>query len=291
MGSNPKIGTVLFIFFPIFSENNACHTPDDRRLGSCIAYIYCNSVIQLLLQKDPKLDNYVIRSVCGYDKDIPMVCCPFETTSNLFYFSTTPSTVPKLKLPTNDKDKCGMSNGTHGRVVGGVNAQRNSWPWMVALGYYSASSVRFLCAGVLITSLNVLTAAHCIIPSLYFVRLGILDISTDRGFDIYISKSIVHELYHEENIANDISMLKLASPAPISQLVSPICLPFQESFKTMDLTNYQPFVIGWGTTSFKGTRANILQEAQVVVMPEDKCAENYRRYFPKQEFDDTVKNV
>lgn len=63
-------------------------------------------------------------------------------------------------LPTNDRDKCGMTNATKTRVVGGVNAQLGSYPWLAALGYRS-TIIRYLCGGTLITQKHVLTAAHC----------------------------------------------------------------------------------------------------------------------------------
>lgn len=76
---------------------------------------------------------------------------------------TNPQSLPPSapgSLPTNDRDKCGMTNTTKTRVVGGVNAQLGSYPWLAALGY-RLNVIRYLCGGTLITQKHVLTAAHC----------------------------------------------------------------------------------------------------------------------------------
>lgn len=93
--------------------------------------------------------------------------------------SQTPTTLPGaifpgsssssgITLPTFERDQCGMSNATHSRVVGGIPAQANAWPWMALVGYKTSldSNPRFLCGGTLITQKHVITAAHCVKESL-----------------------------------------------------------------------------------------------------------------------------
>lgn len=215
--------------------------------------------------------------------------------------STTILTQPlgQYRLPINHIDRCGMSNASHSRVVGGTNAQPGAWPWMAALGYRASGfdltmGPKFLCGGTLITIRHVLTAAHCIQNSLYFVRLGAYDITSSRlpdgvnSVDIYIEKMTVHEKYDEKTIQNDIALIRMLENAPRSEMIKPICLPVEETLRLRDWTYYSPFVAGWGTTSFRGPTSNVLQEVQVVVLPTDQCAFNYRLYFPDQVFDDKV---
>lgn len=73
-----------------------------------------------------------------------------------------------VALPTFERNQCGMSNATHSRVVGGLPAQVNAWPWIALVGFRSAfdAGPKFLCGGTLITQRHVLTAAHCIKDSL-----------------------------------------------------------------------------------------------------------------------------
>ncbi|XP_040158699.1 uncharacterized protein LOC120897712 [Anopheles arabiensis] len=305
--------------------------------GICIVYVNCDFILQLLIRnanlRDPAIENYVAQSVCGYSDVTPMVCCPTfrfahqdsNTTSSFtnpptvttapgsFFFAAvsssgagsstagpttvTSSSTGSNRLPTNDADRCGMSNGTHTRVVGGVDAQLNAWPWMAALGYRSTSfelnaGPRFLCGGTLITTLHVLTVAHCIQTALYFVRLGEHDITSDQDganpVDIYIQRWVVHERYDEKKIYNDIALVLLQKSVTITEAVRPICLPLEAKQRTKDLTYYAPFIAGWGAVGYNGPTAARLQEAQVVVLPVDQCAFNYKLYFPGQIFDDTV---
>ncbi|XP_058116374.1 venom protease-like [Anopheles ziemanni] len=316
--------------FKILLSHDSCLTPNAQR-GICIVYVNCDIILQLLIRNanlhDPSIETFVAQSVCGYYDVTPMVCCPtlrfvqgtFNVTtsappvattttasSGSFYFENAPATPvgtisPSFggttKLPTNDADRCGMSNGTHTRVVGGVDAQLNAWPWMAALGYRGSSfelnaGPRFLCGGSLITTSHVLTVAHCTQNGLYFVRLGEHDLSSDQDganpVDIYIQRWLVHERYDATLIRNDIALIWLQKSVSITDAVRPICLPLEARQRTKDLTYYAPFIAGWGAVAFNGPTASKLQEAQVVVLPVDQCAFNYKLYFPNQVFDDTV---
>ncbi|XP_055540540.1 venom serine protease Bi-VSP-like [Wyeomyia smithii] len=303
-------------------QNDACSTPDGQS-GICIMYNDCDFIMRLLVQnsqkRDPNIENFVIQSICGNRDTSQLVCCSAlrfsqqtiaTTTSGSFFFSniqsvTTP-VVPtntvglqngQYRLPTNPIEMCGMSNASHSRVVGGVDAQRGAWPWIAVLGYRASNfdlttGFRFLCGGTLITSRHVLSSAHCIQNLLFFVRLGEYDITSDNDganpVDIYVEKTFVHEQYNAKTIQHDIALIRLQQNAPLSNAIKPICLPVEQAIRSADLTYYSPFVAGWGATSYRGPTASRLQEVQVVVVPIDQCAFNYQLYFPDQIFDNTV---
>lgn len=175
---------------------------------------------------------------------------------------------------------------------------------MAALGY-QYGNIRFLCAGSLITTAgHILTAGHCIKDNLVLARLGARDINAE-GVDIGIGLKIVHENFDPKTIANDIGIAKLVQSIQTSIAIRPVCLPYQ--LVNRDLTYFQPFVagedfskwpqsflltlnliVGWGSISFKGPTARILQEAQLPILPQSECAFNYRLYFPDQVFDERV---
>lgn len=154
---------------------------------------------------------------------------------------------------------------------------------------------------------------HYSITSRYLARLGEYDLSsTNDGaspVDIPIDQKYVHEQYDAKIIFNDIALLKLRDYAPISgnlkskifiqiynaqrdenfsDQIRPICLPLNEPLRSRDLTGYQPFIAGWGATSYQGPVSSILQEAQIPVVSNSDCERNYRVYFPNQIFDNRV---
>lgn len=206
----------------------------------------------------------------------------------------TPAPTTAVTTPTYDAasdNRCGITNASHTRVVGGRDAAPGAYPWIAALMYQvqGAASLRQLCGGSLITKRHVLTAAHCIKPTLKAVALGIHDINKlAEGSVIAVSTMKRHEEYDAKRILNDIAMLKLAKEATINDFIRPVCLPLQEPQKSMDLTGYQPFVAGWGTTDANGPSANILQEVQVPVVNTQSCGNAYKTYFPNQVFDNRI---
>lgn len=99
---------------------------------------------------------------------------------------------------------------------------------------------------------------------------------------------IIHESFDAKTISNDIGLLKLSQIVTITDFIRPICMPLADAIRYKDLTYYQPFVAGWGSTSFKGPAATILQEVQLPILPLSECEFNYRLYFPNQVFDNRV---
>lgn len=153
---------------------------------------------QYTQSNDQYLFNFIWASVCNYANGNPDVCCPSDTSqspSGVFIFSDinnnptlAPAAPPSRSIvfvndpltgvPLYDSSKdnrCGISNASQTRVIGGQSAQRNAYPWLAALFYGSNDrNLRTLCGGTLITKRHVLTAAHCIKATLRVVRWGFL---------------------------------------------------------------------------------------------------------------------
>ena len=71
---------------------------------------------------------------------------------------------------TPDLETCGSS----ARIVNGVNANPNSWPWIVFIAFQNAedveSGVYGVCGGTILNNEWVLTAAHCCVNPVSFPR-------------------------------------------------------------------------------------------------------------------------
>jgi serine protease 56 len=139
---------------------------------------------------------------------------------------------------------------------------------------------------------HVLTAGHCIKESMVSVRLGEHDITVNNDgaqpIDVPVAWKIAHDRFDPKTVSNDIGMVKLKQAVTFDNKIRPICLPFREPLLSRDLTDYQPFIAGWGAMSFNGPSAKVLQQAQIPILPMSECTKNYKVSFPNQVFDDRV---
>uniref|UniRef100_A0A8C6FS56 Probable threonine protease PRSS50 n=1 Tax=Moschus moschiferus TaxID=68415 RepID=A0A8C6FS56_MOSMO len=158
------------------------------------------------------------------------------------------------------------------------------WPWMVSV----RANGTHICAGTLIASEWVLTAAHYgrkVIDITYSVRVGSpwIDQITKTTIDILAEKVIVHSRYRASRYwswigrANDIALLNLERPLQYSKYVWPICLPgLDYSVKDYSLCT----VTGWGLPRVDGEwpQFRTIQEKEVTILNSTECDSLYRRF-------------
>ncbi|KAI2579714.1 chymotrypsinogen B1, partial [Homo sapiens] len=110
------------------------------------------------------------------------------------------------------------------RIVNGEDAVPGSWPWQVSL--QDKTGFHF-CGGSLISEDWVVTAAHCGVRTSDVVVAGEFDQGSDEENIqvLKIAKVFKNPKFSILTVNNDITLLKLATPARFSQTVSAVCLP------------------------------------------------------------------
>ncbi|CAF1388867.1 unnamed protein product, partial [Didymodactylos carnosus] len=157
------------------------------------------------------------------------------------------------------------------RIVGGIDAVPNSWPWLVSLQLMGSHQ----CGGSLIDNRHVLTAAHCLNQNLigqYSVVVGMhnrLNLNTGYTQRIPIQRIFKHEQYNPGREDNDIAILRLSVPVTLNQYTSIVCLPGPDP-----PVNANVIIAGWGLTSERGRLSDNLRQATVQVM-EPRCSQVY----------------
>ncbi|XP_050664597.1 serine protease nudel [Leptidea sinapis] len=161
-----------------------------------------------------------------------------------------------------------------GRVVGGKPSQPAAWPWAVAL-YRNGM---FHCGGVILNQNWVLSAAHCVNKfwqHYYEVQVGML-----RRFSFSpqeqnhrVSHVIVNQNYDQEDMKNDLSLLRVKPAIQFSRWVRPICLPGPEvagpDWKWGPPQGTMCTAVGWGATVEHGPDPDHMREVEVPVW--DHC--------------------
>ncbi|XP_027692243.1 hepatocyte growth factor activator [Vombatus ursinus] len=193
--------------------------------------------------------------------------------TNLEFFK-----VPEISQP--NRRACGKRHKKRTflrpRIIGGSSSLPGSHPWMAAL--YIGES---FCAGSLIHSCWVVSAAHCFSnsppKSSVTVVLGqhFFNTSTDVTQSFEIEKYILYPLYSVFNPSNhDLALIRLKKKgdrcATKSQFVQPICLP-DNGITFPD--NHKCQIAGWGHMYENVTGySSYLREALLPLIPDHKCS-------------------
>ena len=162
--------------------------------------------------------------------------------------------VPNSFLLPQQNINCGISyvkpNLADTRIINGVNAVQNSWPWVVSIQYYDSYSKSFYsgCDGSILYENYILTAAHCVntpdvTPKTIMIVVGVTDLSKATSLNNYQVDKIYFYSNYKGN-SNDIALLKLKRPIKFSTNIRPICLPNSEN-DSSKVIGKTLILIGW----------------------------------------------
>ncbi|XP_076009385.1 serine protease 57-like [Genypterus blacodes] len=147
-------------------------------------------------------------------------------------------------------------------IVGGKDAPPHSRPYMASLQFRG----RNRCGGVLLREDFVLTAAHCRIPQMYTVVLGVDALAANESTkqEFTALRSFQHPQYdgHE----NDVMLLKLDGRANLTSAVQLIALQRGRVRRSS-----QCITAGWGDVGDNNTVATTLQEVNVTILSMRTC--------------------
>ncbi|XP_046459627.1 trypsin-like [Daphnia pulex] len=169
-------------------------------------------------------------------------------------------------------------------IVGGSDADPNSWPFIVGLRIFGSPGV--FCGGSIISPTRILSAAHC------FIKLSAFDISTmvaslgmntqgnlpdtfnDAQMTRRVTRVVYHTSYNDKRKYNDVAVLTVDPPIVYSPAISPVCLPpfnnAADQFVGKDAA-----IMGWGRLETEGGQPNALQQATVQIIPNADCNAQY----------------
>ncbi|KAK2899792.1 hepatocyte growth factor activator [Channa argus] len=212
--------------------------------------------------------------------DIPSCVMAVSSSRRVNVFNTLPS--PSKPTPSQPAKKpvCGKKHKkrlsvARGRILGGNSALPGTHPWMAAI-YIGQMD---FCAGTLISSCWVLSAAHCFFRNPQKSQLRVVlgqqnfNVTSPNTRTFGVAEYIFPKQFSVFNpTLHDIVLIKLKKQdgqcVKKTPFIRPICLP-DKNLTFPD--HYCCAISGWGRMHEKVEGYNSLQEGGVRLIPHDTC--------------------
>ncbi|XP_044039495.1 hepatocyte growth factor activator isoform X1 [Siniperca chuatsi] len=268
------VGTVVASPLRGLGEHAYCRNPDGDKMPWCytlndgaISWEYCDvpSCVMSVWENLQGAKSKIFRRASSR-RIVPLNVLPDIKKPN-------PSK-PAKKPVCGQKHKKRLSIA-RGRIMGGNSALPGTHPWMAAI-YIGQSD---FCAGSLIASCWVVSAAHCFFRNPLKSQLRV--VLGQHGFNVTgpntrtfgVEDYIFPKQFSVFNpTLHDIVLIKLKKEdgrcVKRTPFISPICLP-DTSMTFPD--NYCCAISGWGHMHEKAKDYSSLQEAGVRLIPQDTC--------------------
>ncbi|XP_053561165.1 enteropeptidase [Bombina bombina] len=186
-----------------------------------------------------------------------------------------------IHIQCNPKE-CGkqlLDKKNSSKIVGGTDAEMGAWPWVVSL-YYNG---RQTCGASLINNEWLVSAAHCVygrnlIPSLWEAILGLhtnLNLTYPQTVIRLIDQIVISPHYNRRTKDSDIAMMHLQFKVNFTDYIQPICLPENDQVFSPGINCS---IAGWGRTQSQGPIPNVLQEAEIPLLTNERCQQQMPEY-------------
>ncbi|XP_055375214.1 serine protease 7 [Condylostylus longicornis] len=307
-----QIILLVITFKSSFQQPATCTNPNGTP-GKCTSMYYCQSLIKTIY-REPLLErdrSFLVNSQCSKGiGPLPHVCCTNDEEYKDGYEQNTSTKRPLSQDEINNSlnqnknaailpssSQCGPSPLEH-RIYNGKDADLGEFPWMVLLEYRKKNGdVIPDCAGSIINSKYILTAAHCLtgkilteIGPLVSVRLGEHDLTQDLDcvdcgvgclssscadpvIFIEPDEIIPHEEYNDSHKQHDIGLIRLKNHINFTAFIRPVCLPSAVNLQRT-LPGEEIIVSGWGRTT-SAAKSNVKQKLQVPVINQNDCISKF----------------
>ncbi|XP_015252684.1 PREDICTED: uncharacterized protein LOC107099177 [Cyprinodon variegatus] len=160
------------------------------------------------------------------------------------------------------------------RIVGGENCPPGECPWQALL--INEDDVGF-CGGTILTEYIILTAAHCMNQSRYFVvKLGEYNTieASENEVTHHVEIIVSHNKYSPDTYHNDIALIKLAEPITFTRFILPACIPEADFAENVLMRQADGLVSGFGRLGEGQETSTILQRLSVPYVDRNVCMES-----------------
>ncbi|CAH2095034.1 unnamed protein product [Euphydryas editha] len=172
----------------------------------------------------------------------------------------------------------GSSTARPNRIVGGQPTTVDRYPSIVQVDFRNTWSQTWSqsCAGSIITSRYVVSAAHCFAgssfqPALRRIRAGSSNRNTG-GVIVAVQAVFNHPSYGSYFYDADISVLRLTTPLAFSSVIQNTPVVAQNAA----IPDNVPVVhAGWGTTQQGGISSPILRDVEIYTVNNTLCRQRY----------------
>ena len=287
--------------------------PDlDKDECNCTPLNECQE-LQALIEERGIRELYE-KDICGFDKQTPKYCCPFEAPKKRV--SAPPRVAHKLpNLDTRtgiggsnddqeeeenfenddaveeeeefeeefeeevrdplDENSCGFVTNT--KIFGGQNADHHEFPWAAALAYINPvkDSRMYLCGGTLVAPNFVLTAAHCINS-----RQGHEIAKVRLGHSNLASPEAIdvdiESIFIHPDYEEDPLLFNDLALLKLSEWVTVTSDVMPICLPIEDEEIVEPVVVGWGLVNHENATEH-LQKLKLNMTTLDDCENTYRK--------------